>query len=192
MYFARSYNLKGAWVGIVLIPPPSEGDVLKYASLISAGVGITGLQVAKDLSIQWLLIRGNSQLVAKQVQKKFDYNIEKMAEYLAEVRIMEKFFYGFEVRVGVPLLNNCDTNHLAWIASPRAPTPTGVIVERLSNILVKAAESSEGAIGRDLMVIDEPEQEQMYDWMHPIKMFLESQLPLDNNAEVEHIAQKSK
>jgi GTPase len=29
MYFDRSYTLKGAWAGIVLIPP--EGDALKYA-----------------------------------------------------------------------------------------------------------------------------------------------------------------
>jgi hypothetical protein len=37
-------------------------------------------------------------LVAKQVQKEFDYNNEKMVEYLAEVRKMEKFFDGFEVQ----------------------------------------------------------------------------------------------
>jgi hypothetical protein len=35
---------------------------------------------------------GDSQLVAKQVQKKYDCNNEKMTEYLAEVQIMEKFF----------------------------------------------------------------------------------------------------
>jgi hypothetical protein len=29
MYFDRSYTLKGAWAGVVLIPP--EGDILKYA-----------------------------------------------------------------------------------------------------------------------------------------------------------------
>jgi ribonuclease HI len=52
---------------------------------------ITGLQLAKDLSIWQLLVRGDSQLVAKQVQKVFDYNNEKMAEYLAEMRRMEKF-----------------------------------------------------------------------------------------------------
>jgi hypothetical protein len=44
---------------------------------------------------------------------------------------------------------------------------------------------------QDLMVIDELEQEPTYDWMHPIKMFLENQPPLDDNAEVERIAHKS-
>jgi hypothetical protein len=41
-----------------------------------------------------------------------------MAEYLAEVRMMDKFFDGFEVRY-VPCLDNCDADHLDRIASPR-------------------------------------------------------------------------
>jgi hypothetical protein len=51
-----------------------------------------------------------------------------MTDYLAEVRRMEKFFDGFEVRY-VPRLDNHDANHLAWIASSRAPTPLDVIIE---------------------------------------------------------------
>jgi hypothetical protein len=42
------------------------------------------------------------------------------------------------------------------------------------------------------MVIDELDQEPEYDWMHPIKMFLENQPPSNDNAEVEHITRKSK
>jgi hypothetical protein len=41
-----------------------------------------------------------------------------MADYLAEVRRMEKLFDGFEVRY-LPHLDNRDVNHLAWIASSR-------------------------------------------------------------------------
>jgi hypothetical protein len=40
---------------------------------------------------------GDSQLVGKQVQKEYDCNNEMMAEYLAEVSRMEKFFDGFKV-----------------------------------------------------------------------------------------------
>jgi hypothetical protein len=40
------------------------------------------------------------------------------------------------------------------------------------------------------MVIDEPEQELAYNWMHLIKMFLENQPPLDNNTKVEHIVKQ--
>jgi hypothetical protein len=59
-----------------------------------------------------LFIRGDSDLVAKQVQKEYDYNNDMMTEYLAEVRIMEKFFDGFEVRY-VSRLDNRDDDLLA-------------------------------------------------------------------------------
>jgi ribonuclease HI len=119
IYFDGSYILKGAGVGVVLIPP--KGDVLKYAielkflatNNITEYEGlVTGLRLAKDLGIRQLLIRGDSQLVAKQVQKVYDYNNDKMTEYLAEVRKMEKFFDGFEVWY-IPHLDNRDADHLA-------------------------------------------------------------------------------
>jgi hypothetical protein len=50
--------------------------------------------------------------VANQVQKEYDYNNDMMVGYLAEVRRMEKFFDGFEVRY-VPRLDNRDADHLA-------------------------------------------------------------------------------
>jgi ribonuclease HI len=58
---------------------------------------MNGLRLAKDLGIRRLLIRGDSQLVAKQVQKESDCNNDMMVEYLAEVCKMENFFDGFEV-----------------------------------------------------------------------------------------------
>jgi ribonuclease HI len=119
MYFDGSYTLKGAGVGVVPIPP--EGDVLMYAIRLEFSTTnniaeyerlVNGLRLAKDLGIRRLLIRGDSQLVAKQVQKEYDCNSDMMAEYLAEVRRMEKFFDGFEVRY-VPYLDNCDADYLA-------------------------------------------------------------------------------
>jgi hypothetical protein len=50
--------------------------------------------------------------VAKQVQKGYDYNNDKMAEYVAEMRRMDKFFDMFEVWY-VPRLDNRDADHLA-------------------------------------------------------------------------------
>jgi ribonuclease HI len=58
MYFNRSYTLKGAGAGIVLIPP--KGDILKYAiqldfpakNNIAEYEGlVTGLRLAKELGI---------------------------------------------------------------------------------------------------------------------------------------------
>jgi hypothetical protein len=57
---------------------------------------------------------------------------------------------------------------------------------------VKPVEPINEAIEQDLMVINEPEKEPIYDWMHPIKMFLENQPPSNDNGKVECIARKSK
>jgi hypothetical protein len=125
------------------------------------------------------------------VQKEYDCSNEKIAGYLAEVRRMEKFFDGFKVRY-VPRLDNCNADLLAWIASSREPTPLDVIIEKLSKPSVKSAESTNKVSGQDLMVIDELEQGPVYNWMLPMKMFLENHPPTDDNVDVERIACKSK
>jgi hypothetical protein len=114
-----------------------------------------------------------------------------MIEYLAEVRRMEKFFDGFEVRYD-PRLDNCDADHLAWFASSRVPTLPDVIIEMLYKPSVRAAEEVIDVVKPDLMVIDEPEQGLAYDWMSPINMLLYNQPPSDDNAKVERITHKSK
>jgi hypothetical protein len=78
----------------------------------------------------------DSQLVAKQAQKEYDCNNDKMTDYLAEVYRMEKFFDGFEVQY-VPRLDNHEVDHLAWITSSRASTPPDVIIEKLSKPSVR-------------------------------------------------------
>jgi hypothetical protein len=91
--------------------------------------------------------------VAKEVQKEDDCNNDMMIGYLAEVRRMEKFFDGFEVRYA-PRLDNCDVGHLSWIASSKAPNPLDVVVERLSKPSVKPEEST-SEVGLKVTVIEE-------------------------------------
>jgi hypothetical protein len=98
---------------------------------------------------------------------------------------MEKFFYGFEVRY-IPRL---DVDHLAWIASSRAPIPTDVIVEKLTKPSIKSVEMLREM---DLMIIDGAEQQLEIDWMSPIKAYLDNQPIPDDNAEIECIARKSR
>jgi hypothetical protein len=111
-----------------------------------------------------------------------------MAEYLAKVRKMEKFFDGFEIQY-VPRLDNRDVDHLAWIASSRAPIPSDVIIEKLTKPSIKTVEALRET---DLMIIDGSEQQPEVDWMSPIKAYVDNQLISDDNAEIEHIALKSR
>jgi hypothetical protein len=114
-----------------------------------------------------------------------------ITKYLVEVHRMEKFLDRFEVRY-VPRLDIRDADHLAWIASSRAPTLSDVIIEKLSKPSVKPKESTCEAIKPYLMVIDEPNQEPAYDWMQPITTFLENHPPSDDNAEVKRVVRKAK
>jgi hypothetical protein len=57
---------------------------------------------------------------------------------------------------------------------------------------VRPTDEAIDAAKPDLMVINEPDQGLAYDWMIPIKMFLDNQRPSDDNTEVECIAHKSK
>jgi hypothetical protein len=101
---------------------------------------------------------------------------------------MENFFDGFEVRY-VPRLDNRDADHLAWIASSRAPIPPNVIIEKLTKPSVKAVETLRET---NLMIIDGAEQQPEIDWMSPIKVYLDNQPISDDNAEIERITHKSR
>jgi hypothetical protein len=98
-----------------------------------------------------------------------------VTEYLAKVRRMEKFFDEFKVQY-LPRLDNRDADHLAWIASSRAPTPPDVIVERLFKCSVKPKESTSQA-ELELMIIDELAQQPTNDWKSPIRPYLGNRPP---------------
>jgi hypothetical protein len=89
-------------------------------------------------------------------------------------------------------LDNCDADHLAWIAFSRAAKPSNVITEKLTKPSVRPAEEAIDVAKPDLMVIDKSDQGLAYDWMRLIKMFLDNQPPSDDNAEVKGIVCKSK
>jgi hypothetical protein len=79
-------------------------------------------------------------------------------------------------------------DHLAWIASSRAPILSDVIIKKLTKPSVKAVETLRET---DLMIIDGAEQQPEIDWMSHIKAYLDNQPILDDNVEIERIAHKS-
>jgi hypothetical protein len=54
---------------------------------------------------------------------------------------------------------------------------------------VKAVELAEEA---DLIVIDGPDQQPSYDWMSPIRAYLDNKPLSDDNAEIKRVARKSR
>jgi hypothetical protein len=90
-------------------------------------------------------------------------------------------------RYDVSCLDNRDADHLAWIASSRAPIPSDVIIEKLTKPSIKSVETLSET---NLMIIDGVEQQPEVDWMSPIKAYLDNQPISDDNAEIERIVRK--
>ena len=100
MYFDGPFSLQGA--GVLLVAP--TGEPLKYVIQMHfpremstnntaehEGL-LAGLRIAADLGVKKLIVRGDSQLVVRQVNK--DYQSPLMEAYVDEVRKLEERFDG--------------------------------------------------------------------------------------------------
>lgn len=99
MYFDGSFSYEGAGAGVLIVSP--TGEQLRYVvqMYFDSGSGkatnntaeyeglLAGLRAAAGLGIKQLVVRGDSQLVVKQVMK--EYGSPQMGAYLDEVRKLE-------------------------------------------------------------------------------------------------------
>ena len=90
MYFDGAFSLQGVGAGVLLVTPSREqlkyviqmhfsreeatNNTTEYEGLLA------GLRIAAELGIKKLIIRGDSQLVVRQVNK--DYQIPLMEAYV--------------------------------------------------------------------------------------------------------------
>ena len=141
MYFYGAFSRHGAGAGAVLISPTQ--DKLYYAVQLCFQHGekvsnniaeyeglIAGLKAAVALGVKRLTIKGDSQLLINFSNKVYEPKDEHMEAYLAEVRRMEKQFWGLELQ-HVPRGTNQEADDIAKRASRRLPQEPGVFEERL-------------------------------------------------------------
>ena len=96
MFYDGAKCKNGAGAGVVLIY--LEGDAMRYAiqidftnptptNNITKHEGLlTGLRIAISLSIKWLLVKGDSELLATQTNKDYRATNENMAAFLLAYR----------------------------------------------------------------------------------------------------------
>jgi hypothetical protein len=109
---------------------PTSNNVAEYEAFIN------GLRITIELSIRWLDIRGDSQLVIDQVMKESSCHNPKMAAYCQEVRKLEDKFDGLELNHILRWLKEAvDTRVKA--ASGREPIPMGVFASNQYKPLVR-------------------------------------------------------
>ena len=139
MYFDGAFSLQGARAGALLIAP--TGEHLKYVIQMHfpremytnntaeyEGL-LAGLRIAADLGIKKLIVRGDSQLVVRQVNK--DYQSPLMEAYVDEVRKLEERFDSIQVE-HVPRVENDIADYLSKRTAFKLPVEPGTFVLQLT------------------------------------------------------------
>jgi ribonuclease HI len=150
LYFDGSARQQVGRAGVVLIDP--SRDQVKYMvhlefkatnNMAEYEALIFGLSVALSLGIRQLLVKGDSQLIIKQVHGECSCNEPRLAAYLLHVRKLEKYFTALELQ-HVPRADKSATDDLSVKASTWAPVPEGVFERWLLRPTAQPAELSEG------------------------------------------------
>jgi ribonuclease HI len=135
---------------VVLIDP--SGDQVKYMvylefkatnNMAEYEALIFGLSTALSLGIRQLLVKGDSQLIIKQVRGECSCNEPRLTAYLLHMRKLEKDFTALELQ-HVPRADNSVADDLSVRASTWAPVPKGVFERRLLRPTAQPAELGEG------------------------------------------------
>jgi ribonuclease HI len=150
LFFDGSARQQVGRAGVVLIDP--NGDQVKYMvhlefkatnNMAEYKALIFGLSAALSLGICQLLVKGDSQLIIKQVRGECSCNEPRLAAYLLHVRKLEKDFTALELQ-HVPRADNSATDDLSVRASTCAPVPEGVFEIQLLRPTAQPTELSEG------------------------------------------------
>jgi ribonuclease HI len=153
LFFDGSARQQVCGARVVLIDP--SGDQVKYMVLLEFNTTnnmaeyealIFGLLAALSLGIRQLLVKGDSQLIIKEVRGECSCNEPRLAAYLLHVRKLEKDFTALELQ-HVPRADNSVADDLSVRASTWAPMPEGVFERRLLRPTAQSAKLGEG--GRD-------------------------------------------
>jgi ribonuclease HI len=132
LIFDGSARQQGGGAGVVLIDP--SRDQVKYMvrlefkatnNMAEYEALIFGLSVALSLGIRQLLVKGDSQMIIKQVHGECSCNEPRLAAYLLHERKLEKDFTTLELQ-HVPRADNSAADDLSVRASTWAPVPEGV------------------------------------------------------------------
>jgi ribonuclease HI len=189
MYFDGSVMKEGADVGLVFISPlgvrmeymvqlhfPASNNDAEYKALIN------GLQIAVELRIKHLEIRGDSELVVEQVMKDKNCVDPKMAAYYQAVRDQEGKFHGLELHYVLRDYNKA-ADVLVKAASSRSPVHHGVFAsDQHEPSMREEGEKPPEELESEVMAIDEPPEVNLEnpDWRFPILEWLvEGKLPPD-------------
>jgi ribonuclease HI len=154
LYFDGSSHKQWAKAGVLLITPTREqfkymvhlnfkatNNMTEYEALI------VGLSTALSLGILQLLVKGDSQLIIKQVKGECNCNDPQLDAYMLHAKKLKKDFKVLDLQ-HVPRANNVVTDDLSTKASTWASVPDGVFKRRLQQPTARPIESGETNISK--------------------------------------------
>ena len=149
MYFDGSLTKTGAGAGLLFISPlgvhirymirlhfTASNNVAEYEALVN------GLQIAVELGVWRLDVRGDSQLVVDQVMKESSCHDPKMEAYCKLVCRLEDKFDGLELNHIARRFNE-DADELAKMALARALVPPNIFARDLHKPSIDYASAAE-------------------------------------------------
>jgi ribonuclease HI len=122
---------------VVCLEFKATNNMVEYEALIF------GLSAVLSLGVRQLLVKGDSQLIIKQVREECRCNEPRLAAYLLHVRKLEKDFTTLDLQ-HVPRADNSAADDLSQRASTRAPVPEGAFERRLLRPTTQPAGLGEG------------------------------------------------
>jgi ribonuclease HI len=150
LFFDGSARQQSAGAGVVLADP--RGNQLQYVVRLECKATnnmaeyealIFGLFTTLSLGVRQLLVKGDSQLIIKQVRGECSCNDPRLTAYLLHVRRLEKDFTTLELQ-HVPRADNSATDDLSQRASTRAPMTEGAFERQLLRPTAQPAGLDEG------------------------------------------------
>ncbi|XP_070013753.1 uncharacterized protein [Nicotiana sylvestris] len=117
-----SSNVRGAGLGVVLVPPTGETilQAIKCHSITNNEVEyeamIAGFELARELGIRQIIIKSDSQLVVNQILGTYTAREARMQQYLEKVWELIKQFQDWKIRQ-IPRDENLEADALANLAS---------------------------------------------------------------------------
>ena len=174
----------GAWcnegASIAAIIESPSGAKTRYAAHLSFGnlksstnntteheALLLGLRKMKALGHQNFIVKTDSKVVRDHIEKDSEARKPELIEYLDAVRMMKKYFKGFDI-VHIPRHMNDEADKLAKAASRKEQLPLDVFYEEITEPSVKPKKE------KQISVISAE------DWRTPIMEYLRGNIELPN------------
>ena len=113
------------------------------------------------MGIQSLIIKTDSQIVARHIEKDYKARDPELAKYLQFLREQEKYFEGFIVK-NISRIDNSDDDKIVKVVAQNRSLPQDIFFQVLTHASIKAKQE----VPREVHII------QSEDWRAPIMAYL--------------------